>query len=86
MSTDTTPKHITLDERNDVEKPLLDQFHRNKLGGLGWEIINLTGKKQHPPDTYRESFTELVPRQRAGEAGRSMTWNSQRKETSAGWR
>lgn len=26
MSQDKTPKHITLDERNHVEKPLLDQL------------------------------------------------------------
>ena len=66
MSTDTTPKHITLDERNDVEKPLLDQFHRNKLGGLGWEIINLTGKKQHPP----RHLPRELHRSRAAPAGR----------------
>ncbi len=44
-----------LDERNHVEKPLLDQ-----LAGLGWEIIDLTDKKQTPADTQRESFTEVV--------------------------
>ncbi len=55
MSTKKTPKHIKLDERNHVEKPLLDQ-----LRGLGWEIIDLTEKKQTPADTYRESFTEVV--------------------------
>ena len=49
------PKHITLDERNHVEKPLLEQ-----LDGLGWEIIELTGKNQEPSDTFRESFTEVV--------------------------
>jgi type I restriction enzyme R subunit len=32
-----------LDERNHVEKPLLDQ-----LSGLGWEIIDLTEEKQTP--------------------------------------
>ena len=31
-----TSAHIKLDERNHVEKPLLDQ-----LAGLGWEIIDL---------------------------------------------
>ncbi len=31
-----TPKHIKLDERNHVEKPLLDQ-----LADLGWQIIAL---------------------------------------------
>ena len=44
-----------LDERNYVEKPLLDQ-----LAGLGWEIIDLTDEKQTPGHTFRESFTELV--------------------------
>ena len=55
MSLDKTPQHVKLDERNHVEKPLLDQ-----LGGLGWEIIDLANKKQQPRDTYRESFTEVV--------------------------
>ena len=50
-----TPKHIKLDERNHVEKPLLDQ-----LAGLGWEVIDLTDMKQTPADTHRESFTEVV--------------------------
>ena len=49
------PKHIKLDERNHVEKPLLDQ-----LAGLGWEVIDLTDMKQTPVDTHRESFTEVV--------------------------
>lgn len=43
-----------LDERNHVEKPRLDQ-----LAGLGWELIDLDSK-QHPGDTFRESFTEVV--------------------------
>ena len=50
-----TPKHVKLDERNHVEKPLLDQ-----LAGLGWEVIDLTDIKQTPADTHRESFTEVV--------------------------
>ena len=50
-----TPKHVKLDERNHVEKPLLDQ-----LAGLGWEVIDLTDMKQTPADTHRESFTEVV--------------------------
>lgn len=49
-----TPTHIRLDERNHVEKPLLDQ-----LQGLGWEVLDLDNK-QHPADSYRESFTEVV--------------------------
>ena len=51
---DKTPKHIRLDERNHVEKPLLDQ-----LAGLGWEVLDLE-IKQSPADTFRESFTEVV--------------------------
>ena len=46
--------NIKLDERNHVEKPLLDQ-----LDGLKWEILDLDGK-QHPSDSYRQSFTEVV--------------------------
>ena len=48
------PKHVKLDERNHVEKPLLDQ-----LAGLGWEVIDLTDMKQTPADTHRESFSEV---------------------------
>ena len=44
-----------LDERNHVEKPLLEQ-----LEGLGWEIIDLTNKNQKPGDTFRANFTEVV--------------------------
>jgi type I restriction enzyme R subunit len=54
MSTDKTPIHIRLDERNHVEKPLLDQ-----LTSLGWETIDLDSM-QHPTDSHRESFTEVV--------------------------
>ncbi len=54
MNTDKTPKHIRLDERNHVEKPLLDQ-----LDGLGWDVIDLDNKQQ-PGDTGRETFTEVV--------------------------
>ena len=50
-----TPKHIKLDERNHVEKPLLDQ-----RAGLGWEVIGLTDMKQTRADTHRESFAEVV--------------------------
>jgi type I restriction enzyme R subunit len=49
-----TEYHLKLDERNHVEKPLLDQ-----LAGLDWEIIDLDSK-QHPGDTFRETFTEVV--------------------------
>ena len=55
MTGDKTPKHIKLDERNHVELPLLEQ-----LEGLGWDIIDLTDKKQQPADTGRASFTEVV--------------------------
>ena len=54
MSKNKSPTHIKLDERNHVEKPLLEQ-----LEGLGWEIIDLDNK-QLPADTYRETFTEVV--------------------------
>jgi type I restriction enzyme R subunit len=45
---------LKIDERNHVEKPLLDQ-----LRGLGWQIIDLN-KNQKPKDSDRESFTEVV--------------------------
>ena len=54
MTRDKTPPHIKLDERNHVEKPLLDQ-----LAGLKWEIIELDSK-QRPSETFRETFTEVV--------------------------
>ena len=46
---------IEVDEREHVEKSLLDQ-----LAGLGWEVIDLTDIKQTPADTHRESFTDVV--------------------------
>ena len=49
-----TAKEIKLDERNHVEKPLLDQ-----LDGLDWEVMDLDSKQQ-PGDTCRENFTEVV--------------------------
>ena len=55
MSTREIPNHIKLDERNHVEKPLLEQLY-----GLGWEIIDLTNANQKPGDTFRENFTEVV--------------------------
>jgi type I restriction enzyme R subunit len=54
MRTKDTPAQIRLDERQHVEKPLLDQ-----LSCLGWEIIDLDAK-QHPGDSYRTNFTEVV--------------------------
>ncbi len=46
---------LRLDERNHVEKPLLEQLH-----GLSWEIIDLTDENQKPGDTFRENFTQVV--------------------------
>ncbi|WP_243141157.1 type I restriction endonuclease subunit R [Alkaliphilus pronyensis] len=54
MKIDITPEHIKMDERNHVEKPFLDQLHV-----LGWEIIDLDAK-QHPEDSHRSSFTDVV--------------------------
>jgi type I restriction enzyme, R subunit len=54
MSDDKIPQYLKLDERDHVEKPFLDQ-----LDGLGWEIIDLDSK-QHPSDSFRQSFTEVV--------------------------
>jgi type I restriction enzyme, R subunit len=54
MQPDKTPKHIKLDERNHVEKPLLDQLH-----GLNWEILDLD-RQQKPQDSHRTDFTEVV--------------------------
>lgn len=49
-----TPPQIKLDERNHVEKPLLAQ-----LDELGWVVLDLDNK-QHPSDSFREGFTEVV--------------------------
>jgi type I restriction enzyme R subunit len=49
-----TAQNLKLDERNHVEKPLLAQ-----LDELGWDIIDLENK-QHPGDSHRQSFTEVV--------------------------
>jgi type I restriction enzyme, R subunit len=54
MTQPGTPAHIKLNECNHVEKPFLDQ-----LAGLGWEIIDLD-TKQHPGDSFRVTFTEVV--------------------------
>lgn len=54
MSSKDNAAQIRLDERQHVEKPLLDQ-----LAGLGWEIIDLDAK-QHPGDSHRANFTEVV--------------------------
>lgn len=55
MTDKETPSYIKLDERDHVEKPLLEQ-----LRGLGWEIIDLTDMTQNPADTFRESFNEVI--------------------------
>ncbi len=54
MQPDKTPPAIKLDERNHVEKPLLDQ-----LTGLGWEVRDLD-RTQKPQDSDRASFNEVV--------------------------
>jgi type I restriction enzyme R subunit len=54
MQPDKTPQHIKLDERNHVEKPLLDQLH-----ALGWEVRDLD-RTQKPQDSDRASFTEVA--------------------------
>ena len=56
MTSSFTPQtlQLKLDERNHVEKPLLDQ-----LAGLGWEIVDLDNK-QLPSNSHRQSFTEVV--------------------------
>jgi hypothetical protein len=46
MNQDKTPLHIRLDERNHVEKPLLDQLH-----GLGLEI-----NAGRADNTFRKEF------------------------------
>jgi type I restriction enzyme, R subunit len=53
-SSDKTAREIKLDERNHVERPLLDQ-----LAGLQWEVIDLNSK-QLPGHTFRENFTQVV--------------------------
>ena len=54
MSTPTSAQSLKLDERNHVEEPLLAQ-----LKELDWEIIDLDAK-QHPQDSLRTNFTEVV--------------------------
>jgi type I restriction enzyme, R subunit len=54
MSSKDNAAQIRLDERQHVEKPLLDQ-----LAELGWEVIDLDAKQQ-PGDSHRANFTEVV--------------------------
>jgi type I restriction enzyme, R subunit len=51
---ESSAKEIKLDERQHVEKPLLDQ-----LAGLGWTVIDCD-TRQLPAQTFRESVTEVV--------------------------
>src|SRR3984893_18995701 len=51
---DKVSQEIKLDERNHVEKPFLDQ-----LAELRWDEIECDNK-QHPSETFRETFTEVV--------------------------
>ncbi len=51
---EATSREIKLDERHHVEKPFLDQ-----LDGLRWAVIDCD-TTQHPAQTYRENFTEVV--------------------------
>jgi type I restriction enzyme R subunit len=59
VSAGNASKHIRLDERQHVEKPLLDQ-----LAGLAWDIVDLTKdvlqRDQRPADSHRGSFTDVV--------------------------
>ncbi|MFO7970472.1 MAG: hypothetical protein R6U40_01835 [Desulfobacterales bacterium] len=43
-----------LDERNHVEKPLLDQ-----LAGLGWEIIDLSGRSERSAKGAKRGRTKI---------------------------
>ena len=54
MSNSSTAKALRIDERNHVEKPLLEQ-----LKGLGWEVLDLDNK-QKPEESHRGNFTEVV--------------------------
>ncbi|MGS0686530.1 type I restriction endonuclease subunit R [Nakamurella sp. GG22] len=54
MSVKETSVNIRLDERNHVEKPMLEQ-----LAELGWEVIDLSAS-QRPADSQRESFAQVV--------------------------
>jgi type I restriction enzyme R subunit len=47
-------QQIKLDERNHVEKPLIDQ-----LAGLGWEVLDLQAQ-QTPGETHRSNLTEVL--------------------------
>ncbi len=66
MTTRKTPRHIKLDERNHVEKPLLEQ-----LDGLGWKIIDLTdiegeARQDLPGKLYRSRHAAGIARTAQG--------------------
>jgi type I restriction enzyme, R subunit len=48
MTKDSILQSLTLDERNNVEKPFLDQ-----IPGLGWEIIDLDSKQHEKSEGIR---------------------------------
>ena len=52
--TGITAQLLRIDERNHVEKPLLDQ-----LAGLRWEILDLDNRRR-PLDSHRVNFTKVV--------------------------
>lgn len=54
MDRDKTTQYIKIDERNHVEKPLLEQ-----LAGFGWEVLDLDAQ-QSPKETFRDNFAEVV--------------------------
>ena len=66
----TLPQHIKLEEREHVEKPLLDQ-----LAGLGWEVIDLTDMKQTPADTCP---SRIRCQAATGSWTKSRQWETQR--------
>lgn len=53
-ASEKTAEAIRIDERNHVERPLLDQ-----LAGLGWQIVDLDSKEP-AASSFRESFTDVV--------------------------
>ncbi len=55
MRSKKTNSKFRLDERNFVEKPLLEQ-----LKSLGWEVLDLTDKGNNPAHSHRESYSEVV--------------------------
>ncbi len=54
LSNDKASTAIRLDEKSNVERPLLDQ-----LEGLGWTVIRLE-QAQTPQQSHRSSFDQVV--------------------------